>query len=176
MLYKFEIQINDNDYYEFNRYHITESADNKKGMLFYRLYVPLIFICMFILFALGNQSPFMLIFLAVFYGIISLIWALATKSILSYSIKRRIKKMKKKGDMLYTESAEMEFYEEGFTETTKNAKSEIKYDAVYKVKVNEGKAVYIYQNSVQAFIVPFSAFKSDEERKEFIAFISEKAK
>ena len=44
------------------------------------------------------------------------------------------------------------------------------------VKVNEGKAVYIYQNSVQAFIVPFSAFKSDEERKEFIAFISEKAK
>ena len=30
MLYKFECKTTDNDYYEFNKYHMTDSPDAKK--------------------------------------------------------------------------------------------------------------------------------------------------
>ena len=48
MLYKFECRTTDKDYYEFNKYHTTDSPDVKKSGLIGKLYVPVIFLIMFI--------------------------------------------------------------------------------------------------------------------------------
>ena len=48
MLYKFECRTTDKDYYEFNKYHVTDSPDVKKSGLIGKLYVPVIFFIMFI--------------------------------------------------------------------------------------------------------------------------------
>ena len=82
--------------------------------------------------------------------------------------------MKDKGNLPFTASAVMEFYDEFLTEITENTRTEFKYAAVYKVCDNVPYGIYIYQNAVEAFIVPDSAFKDSEERKEFIEFIIEK--
>ena len=38
-------------------------------------------------------------------------------------------------------------------------KEGVKYDAIFKVRVNEQKAIYIYQNAVLAYIIPFDVLQ-----------------
>lgn len=82
--------------------------------------------------------------------------------------------MKKNGKAPYSEHSLLEFYDDYFIEKTENTKAEIKYDAVFKIRVNELKAIYIYQNVLVAYIIPFSAFSCEDERKEFLNFIQKK--
>ena len=82
--------------------------------------------------------------------------------------------MKKNGKLPYSNFAILEFYNDYFVETTENTKTEIKYDAVFKVRVNEQKAIYIYQNAVLAYIIPFDVFDSSVARDEFLDFIHQK--
>ena len=83
--------------------------------------------------------------------------------------------MKKNGKLPYSDYATLEFFDDYFLETTENTKTEVKYDAVFKVRVNKPKAIYIYQNTVLAYIIPFDAFASDTEREKFIEFIYQKS-
>ena len=82
--------------------------------------------------------------------------------------------MKKNGKLPYSNFATLEFYDDYFVEITENTKTEIKYDAIFKVRVNEQKAIYIYQNAVLAYIIPFDVFDSSVARDEFLDFIHQK--
>ena len=84
--------------------------------------------------------------------------------------------MKKNGKLPYSNYATLEFYDDYFVEVTENTKTEVKYDAVFKVRVNEPKAIYIYQNAVLAYIIPFDVFCSDDERIKFVDFINKASK
>ncbi len=68
----------------------------------------------------------------------------------------------------------MEFYEDFFVAITEKSRSETKYDALYKIIINEEKAIYIYHNALVADIIPFGVFKTETERCEFLDFINEK--
>ena len=174
MLYKFEIEMTDNDYYECNKYHLTDSPDVKKSMILGKLIIPAIFLMDIIYNIIQCFDWFSLTFYLVFYGVISVIWFLTYKPFTLLFFKMQMKFMKKCGKMPYDKHSEMEFYDNYFVEKTENTKEEIQYNAIFKVRVNEPKAIYIYKNVVTAYIVPFSSFNSDDERNKFINFISEK--
>lgn len=174
MLYKFECKITDKDYYEFNKYHMTDSPDVKKSGLIGKLYVPVLFLLIFVFHIIRGDDLCSLAIALIVFSIMSVIWIFSLRPLSLFFLKLHIRFMKRNGKLPYSDFATLEFYDDYFTERTENTKTEVQYGAVFKVRINERKAIYIYQNAVLAYIIPFDVFASDDERKKFVDFISEK--
>ena len=175
MLFKFECITTDKDYYEFNKYHTTDSPDVKKSGLIGKLYVPVIFLIMFIYYIIRGDDWYSLSFALILFTIVSIIWMFSLKPLSLFFLKLHIKFMKKNGKLPYSNYSVLEFYDDYFVEQTENTKTEVQYDAVFKIRINNSKAIYIYQNAVLAYIIPFDVFESNTDREKFIDFISQKA-
>ena len=175
MIYEFKTKTTDKDYYEFNKYHLTDSPDVKKSWLIGKLYLPTIFLIMLIFYVVRGDDWYSLSFTLIIFSIVSLIWIFSLKPLLLLFLKIHIRFMKKNDKLPYSNYATIEFYDDYFVEITENTKTEVKYDALFKVRVNEPKAIYLYQNAVLAYIIPFAVFDSDDERSEFIDFIKRKS-
>ncbi len=176
MLYKFNVEITEQDFYEFNKYHLTTDKENKKGARLIRWYVLLILFFMAVYYIVGTEEPWLVAYIIAIYSAIYLIVIFSANKIMLKSFERWMKKKKKNGELqfYFEKAAVMEFYEEYFTETSEKKKTELNYNAVYKVSVLEGKAIYIYQSPTLVNIIPFSAFCDDAQRAEFIEFIKQK--
>lgn len=174
MLYQLECILNDKDYYEFNKYHMKNAADTTKSILFGKLLISIISLFILIYYIISGYDLSYILFEAIFFSIISIIWFFITEPLMLLFLKLHIKLMKKYSKIPYSNIATMQFYNDYFIETTKSTKTEIKYDAIHKVYINDKKAIYIYQNAAMAYIIPFSAFESNEKSEEFVTFIKEK--
>mgnify|MGYP001954218965 CR=1 FL=1 len=82
-------------------------------------------------------------------------------------------KMKKEGRLPYNNEAIIKFDDEGIHEISSDNESNVKYSTIEKIAVTE-KAIYIYVNSVQACILPVTAFSQDSEKQRFLEFINSK--
>ena len=129
---------------------------------------------MFIYYIIRGDDWYTLSFALILFSIVSVIWFFSLKPLSLFFLKLHIRFMKNNGKLPYSNYATLEFFDDYFVEITENTKTEVKYDAVFKVRVNEPKAIYIYQNSVLAYIIPFDVFVSDAERDKFIEFICQK--
>ena len=174
MKYSFDISLSEKDYYEFNFYHLFNSEHGKKGILRSRLLVPVIFVLSLVYFAVKGAQAEALVFSGVFFLVISIIWFFSVKPLEKFLLKLRISSMLKKEKRPYTPDYKIEFYDDYIVEITENSKSEFKYDVLYKIAVNEGKAIYIYRNALVAQLIPFGAFATDTDRIEFLDFINAK--
>ena len=63
----------------------------------------------------------------------------------------------------------MEFFDEYFTETTPQNKTEQKYDSIERISVIQGKTIYIHVNNVMSYLLPVSCFDSKEQYDAFNA-------
>ena len=81
--------------------------------------------------------------------------------------------MKKTGRLPYSGEATLKFGEENIHEVTLDTDNKTSYSLIEKVAVTE-KAVYIYFSTVQAFILPVTAFPSEMEKQKFLEFINSK--
>lgn len=174
MRYGFNVEISEKDYYDFNFYHLFNSERGKKSILRLRLLVPAIFLIYLLYHAVRGEDFAVLLFSGVIYLVLSLIWFFTVKPLEKLILKLRITSLLKKEKRPYASKSTMEFYDDHFVEITENSKSESKYDALYKVVINKGKAVYIYRNSLVANLIPFGVFKTEAERCEFLDFINKK--
>ena len=66
----------------------------------------------------------------------------------------------------------MKFGEDWFFEITSETESKSKYSVIDRV-IKGNKAVYVFVNDVQLYLIPFSVFDS-EQQEEFIDFIKGK--
>ena len=176
MLYKFECKITDKDYFEFNKYTTVDSPDVKKHTLVSKLLIPIILFIQFMVCVIRGDDWYYLSHDLVIFIVVSVVWFFGIMPFCLFVSLHSVKSMSKHGKMPYSESAVMEFYDDCFIEITDDTKSQIQYDAVFKVRINKDKAIYIYQNSILAYIIPFDVFESDDDRNGFIEFISERTK
>ena len=84
---------------------------------------------------------------------------------------KSIKKVKKEGRLPYSNEAILKFDDESIHELTPNTENKTKYSLIEKIAVTE-KAIYIYFSSVQAYILPVSAFSEEMEKQKFLEFIN----
>jgi hypothetical protein len=179
MRYQFAYTLNEKDYLEFNKYHLTNGPVAKKAMLFQRLFVPFLFALMLIAFGLasgGDWQP-VLITGCVFL-LISVAWWFAAKhffaAINTPFLKLNIWIMKKSGKLPFSKDVTISFYGDYFVQVTETAEIKTKYAAIERVA--EGKtAVYVYIGAIQAFIIPLEAFESESQKAGFLAFVREMA-
>ena len=174
MPFKFNVNLTDDDYLDYNIFWTTKSYYGKKQMIKLRIIIAALFgvISLFTLFR-GGFSPYS--FLGVIPCLIAfIIFEAALNSILVGSIKSQIKSLKKKGKMAYSQVAEMEFSEHAFTETTPTNKTEQHYSSIERISIFHERVIYIHVNSIMSYILPISCFDSKEQYEKFLAFIETK--
>lgn len=175
MKFKFNVNITQEDYIEFNKLVMTKTPAGKKSSKISNLIF--IAVCaIFVLFTLITSRFSTESFIVVTCLIIAflLVYLTLNKTINNLAIKATVKSLTKvKGKLPYSENAVFEFYDDVFVEITDDNKSEIKYSAIENVFVNE-KMVILFINSMQAYIVPTRSFESNEQKNSLIEFLNNK--
>lgn len=174
MLYRFEIKLNDEDYLKYNKFWMFRSPYGKKQIISMRLsLVAIALICAFISLFGGGFS------LEAFLGIIPILLVLILVQLLlkpsfGWTLKSQIKHLKKQGKPGYSAEAVLEFFEDSFTETTPDNKTENKYSAVERISLVDGEMIYLHVNNLLAYILPVKCFESREQFESFLEFIKQK--
>ena len=85
---------------------------------------------------------------AIFVTLITLIYMLLLKKILTLNIKAQIKRMKKTGTLPCDFESVYEFNEESITETSSTARTEQSYRAIEKICVVKDRYILLYNSSI----------------------------
>ena len=174
MHFKFHINLNDNDYLNYNTFWIIKSPYGRKQMLSFRIKIAILFavISFLSLFRRGFSANGWIGIIP--YAIVFVLFELLMNPLLRWTLKRTIKSLKAKGKMGYSPVSEMEFYDESFVEITPDNRTEQKYSAIERVSVITDKVVYIHVNNVMSYILPLSCFESKEQYNNFLDFVRSK--
>jgi len=117
-------ELTEEDYINFNLYHIKHSKMGKRSLLLQRIVSPFIFIIGAYLYSVIGNLPFLPLFIT--FAVMSILWVIFYPKYFYGLIARNAKKMIKEGkndDLLGNHQLEMT--EEGLVDTTAN--KETKY-------------------------------------------------
>ena len=174
MKYHFECKVDDNAYYEFNKYSMLYPNGKKQRFLRLKLFMPALFLIMWMTNLATGKDWGYLLFSGSVYFVVSVIWCFAVKPLNLLCLKINIKALAKKGKLPYWEYSQISFFDEFYIDESSDVKEETKYKAITHICDNKGKAIYLYQGTYRATIIPYNAFDSEVERNEFLSFIEEK--
>lgn len=172
-MFEFHIFLDDNDYLLFNQYHLLNSPSGKKSLMSFRLIIPFLCFMVLVIFCIVGFDFELILIEAIMMTIFSVLWIGYSKKMILKSMNRRVIQMKKEGRLPYSNEAILKFDDEKIHEITPNTENIIKYSLIEKIAVTE-KAIYIYFSSVQAYILPVTAFSDEMEKQKFLEFIKEK--
>ena len=178
MKYTFSYKIEKDDYYQYNRYHVRNSAFAKRRRLTMRILLAVIFVIAAVLFFITDWFNGEFPALSIAYLVVGLGFCIFFNQLTDLAIRRSIKKMQKTGKLHYDKEITYEFYDDFFREIAPDMASEIKYSIITDVAEGTQKVgnntIYLYINVQQAHIVPLRVFRDEQERVEFLQFIKGK--
>lgn len=174
-MYQFTIELTEEDYINFNMTHYFNAPMNKKNKFIMQYITPLFMALLAPLFAMflyksSNVNP-VIIYAAFGTGI--LLYLIRFKKFIRKTIKKNIDKMKKTGKLPFDVSSTLVFGPDVITSASPKSESMVYYSALERIDQDE-HAFYVYYSTMQAFIVPFKVFASQEEQAQFKAFIQSK--
>lgn len=157
------------DYVNFNLCHIESDRALKKSMGIQRFGIGATFLLMpFIMSAITGIN--FKLFMAVF-GAVSVLWIIFYKAIFKKIMQRGVKKMLKKDkDCFLLGERILEFENGKIKRITEENEEEFELSKVLKVIIRID-SIYIYINTIEAYIIPFRAFKTDSEKEMFVKFV-----
>ena len=175
MKFQFNVNLSKQDYIDFNIFWQTKSPYGRKQFIGFRIIIAIIVLMIVGLQIFNNTlSTYSIIdFIPVFA--LLLVVEIFLSKFLSWFYKGHIKMLSKKGKLGYSAESVVEFYDDRFTETTVDNKTEHKYTAIERISVVGEKVVYIHTNSMMAFILPISCFENLQQYNEFLGFIKGKS-
>ena len=174
-MYKINYKLNDDDDIAFYEYHLKTSSTGKKTLLRYRLQIPFFCLLILLIFCIAKLDSVVIISEAVFMLVVSIIWIVFADKIFFRSFKKNINKIRKEGKVPYSNEGTLVFDEEFFKDINPKTETKTLYSGVEKIVVTE-KAIYIYIGAAQAHIIPITCFGSEEEKQNFLNFITSKVK
>ena len=174
MHFKFHINLNDNDYLNYNTFWTIKSHYGKKQMLKFRIIIAILFVTVSFLSLFGGGFSADAWIGIIPHAIVLVLIELLLNPFFVWVLKGHIKYLKSKGKMGYSPVSEMEFYEESFIEITPYNKTEQKYSAVERLSVITDKVIYIHVNNVMSYILPLSCFEYKEQYNNFLDFMKSK--
>jgi hypothetical protein len=172
-MFKFKITLSDDDYLLFNQYHLLNSPSGKKYFTTIKFIVPFICFMFLVIFYIAGSDFELILFESILMTIMSICWIGFNKRLIIKSMNKKITKMKKEGKLPYSNEAILTFDNENIHEITPNSESVTNYSLIEKIIKTE-KAIYIHINTVQAFILPVTAFSDEMEKQNFLEFINRK--
>lgn len=176
MKFKFDIKINEEDFYKFNEFVILRSPYGKKSMRALRLAI-VIMLGLFsaMSFVMNGVTKGTLIALGA-TAVLILIFQIALNPVMKRTLRKQIKNMNSMGKPGYCESSVMEVYDDHFIDNQDDGEHKVRFASVERVSIIKDKFVYIHVNSATGYIIKRDVFESDEQYSEFEAFLAEKCK
>ena len=174
MLFELKMHLNDEDYFEFNKFWMIKSQYGRSQMIKMRILITLISViaCAVFLFADGSTGNLFIHGCA--YIFVIALFQIFFNKLMILCLKQQIKTLKKHGKMGYSPESVLQFCDDIFVETTSTEKTERSYSALERISIVGDKTVYIHLNNVAACILPSAAFESEEQRRAFLDFIKTK--
>ena len=172
-MFEFKINLDDEDYLLFNQYHLLNSPSGKKSLMSFRFIIPFFCFMIIVIFCIAGADFELILIEAIVLTVLSILWIGFSKKKLLKSMNKRIIKMKKEGRLPYSNEAVLKFDDEKIHEITPNTENITKYLLIEKIAVTE-KAIYIYFSTIQAYILPVTAFSAEREKLKFLEFINMK--
>lgn len=174
-MYNFNYKLNDNDYFEFNKYHLENSPEGKRNLFLFKFLMP--FFCLiFAIIVLFNNSDYITAAAETAVIIImSVIWIIFSKKWYFRSLKKSLIKLRKQGKLPYSSEGTLIFDEEFISDINPLTECKTRYENIENIALND-TYIYIFYGAIQAYIVPLSCFRSEEEKQNFIDFITAKTK
>ena len=173
-MYTFNVKTNDEDYLEFNKYHLYNQKSFGKANKILRIFLPIFALLVLVLAIISKKDVDYIIILSCIYLVLSVLWLVFYKRIMFLSIKKTIDDMKKQGRLPYSAQSTLTFSDEGITEVSETGTTSVNYKSVEKIAVNADKALYIYFTAMSAFLIPLSMLPEEVTVDELVGFIEEK--
>jgi hypothetical protein len=172
-MFEFKITLNDDDYILFNQYHLLNSPSGKKSLMSLRFIIPFICFMFITIFCIAGSDFELILIESILMTIISIFGIGFSKKKILKSMNKRIIKLKKEGRLPYSNEAILKFDDEKIHEITPDTENVTKYSLIEKIAVTEN-VIYIYISSLQAFILPVTAFSGEMEKLKFLEFMNMK--
>lgn len=168
---QFKFNFTKDDFVDFNMNYFENSSVIQKSILKSRILGPVLFMMLpFVLQKLDN-SP--LTYWLVVFAITSILWIIFIPKYSKYRYKKAVKKLvNQKMDNIFGEK-ELFLKDDCILIKGEFAESQTLYDAIINVEERE-KAIYLYNTSASAIIIPKLAFENVEMKNEFLNFINSK--
>lgn len=170
IVFEFKVTLDDSDFILFNKYHLLHSPIGKKSLLPFRFIIPFISFIFVAIFIIIQADLNLIIIEAVSLTLLSVLWIGFSKKMIIKSMENGIKKMKKVGRLPYSREVILKFDDECIHEIAPDTENKTKYTLIEKIAVTE-KAIYVYFSSVQAYILPITAFTDEKEKHKFLEFM-----
>ncbi len=175
MNFRFDVKLTDEDYLEFNKFHVFKSPYTQKLRKAMKV-CEVICLCCFLIsavscFAVPETEN---LILGVFVAVLCLAICLLYPKFMVWSIKMNLKSLKQKGKLAYSPVSVIEFHDEYFAESTETNTTQQKYTSIERISIVGGKNLYIHTNSVAGYIIPLACFESAEQYNSFMEFIKTK--
>ena len=175
MKFKFDVNLNDNDYFEFNKFMAIKSTYGKKQLNSMRILFAVGMVILMLISLLGGGFTISSLVNIIPYAIIAIIVFFTLPFFYISTLKSQMKSLKKTGKMAFSPSSVIEFYDDLIIETTASSKTEVEFTTVERFSIVQDKYVYVHLNNITAYILPRKSFESQEQYNEFLEFIKTKS-
>ena len=144
--------LTEEDYLNFNMFHIKNSKTAIRSLQMQRIIGPLIFLISSYVFSRIGDVPFVGLFIT--FSILSILWFIFYPKYFYNHVIRHVKKMIKEGknDGLLGDHR-MLITDEGIVDSTTNGETKVTWSGIKEFKEDENN-LYLYNSSVSAYILP----------------------
>ena len=172
-MFKFNYTLDDNDYFEFNKYHVQHSPSQRRNQLLTRFGVP--FICAMLVFYFHRSFDGLAFWLSVVALVaVAVGWVVGyPKLVLEPLIRRMISNLKRDGKLPFGDTELATFEMDYLRKITSTGERRVCYAALQSIVEGE-TAIYIYLNALEAVIMPNRIFKDEGQRQSFLKFLHTK--
>lgn len=173
MHFSINVNCNDSEYLEFNRFVQFHTPSGRKANTPARIILALLPLLIGLYNCVESGFSAAGIISAVLMIPLSVLVVFTFEHYMWFFSKLHIKSLMKK-NRLYSPASHMEFYEDYFVDYSSDKQVKTAYSTVQSVYIVNSQVVYIFENAIQAFIVPVASFSSLAEWNGFISFLNAK--
>lgn len=173
-MYDLQYSLSDEDYIQYNITHQFSTPALRRRLQTYRFAFAAFYAVIALLFIfVFRRNTFRVIF-GVLFAAMACLYLFGTTWRVKRNIRRSIEKTKRIGKLPYPANIHIRFNDEEIDIVTDDSQEKTVYSVVERMIIGDD-AFYIYRASISAFIIPFRAFETMQQREAFLAFIEGKA-
>ena len=143
MLFNFNVNLSEEDYFKFNKFVMLRSHYGKKQVRQLRILLAVLSLFLMLLLAFAWDFSFSTLIGMIPIAILTVVLEITISKVLTMLLKWQINGMKKNGKITYTPTSVMEFYDERLVEISEDSKTELSYSGIERVSVVFEDAIYI---------------------------------
>ncbi|MDQ7096501.1 YcxB family protein [Desulfosporosinus sp. PR] len=167
-----EFNISNQDYLEFNLFHLDNSVQLRKSLLISRFFLATMVIGVAFLAMRGQARPVGYIYFTVLLVLVMTFFKRGFKAV----VRKKMEKMIEDGKTIgFVGNCELTLTEEGITANTENNSLKTTWGGVERIAENRDY-MFIYVGAAAAYIIPVRAFSDSRQKEEFKSIIDTKLK